>query len=163
MAGFDSTLGHLNGPDRRVVAGRHAGPADVQTVFDAHNGQDLFSKTLVAALHEMEGRPWADYGRSGKGLTTNSLARLLHRFGIRPRTIRIRPETSKGYRRADFEADFARYVPSDPSQPSQVSTDAEDPAPPYRRSSRSATDDNPREDARNAFVVTPVTDGDGDA
>jgi hypothetical protein len=48
-------------------------------------------------------------------LTPSQVARVLRRFGVRPRTLRFgrgrRSETAKGYERADFEDAWSRYVP----------------------------------------------------
>ena len=69
------------------------------------------SADLVAALVAIEGRPWAELGRSRKPLTANGLARRLKPLGIMPDTIRLdEKRTIKGYRLHPFEEAFARYL-----------------------------------------------------
>ncbi|MGC8991090.1 MAG: hypothetical protein ACP5MD_13315, partial [Verrucomicrobiia bacterium] len=41
-------------------------------------------------------------------------AKLLGRFKIKPRTIRLADGTAKGYLAADFESAFLRYLPQNP-------------------------------------------------
>lgn len=65
---------------------------------------------LLAALAAREDRPWPEWN-GGSPITASQLARLLKPFGIRPTTIRIGTETAKGYRFADFDDAFARYLP----------------------------------------------------
>ncbi len=58
----------------------------------------------------MEGRPWPEYGRGRKPITTNQIAKLLRPLGIRPGTVRYGVETPKGYKLETFENVFARYL-----------------------------------------------------
>lgn len=75
------------------------------------------SATLVERLLELDASPWATYGKTGKGLSTNALARLLKEFQVFPSgTVRVGAKTFKGYRRNSFEDAWDRYLP--PSQPS---------------------------------------------
>jgi putative DNA primase/helicase len=46
----------------------------------------------------------------GPGLTAPSLAKLLHRYGIKPRSVRIGEETAKGYKLEAFGDAFQRYL-----------------------------------------------------
>jgi hypothetical protein len=84
--------------------------ADIQAMFD-ERGIDRFpSADLAARLVAVEGAAWADWGH-GKGLTANTLARLLRAFEIRPRTIKLHDgSTPKGYHRHQFEEAFGRYL-----------------------------------------------------
>ena len=62
----------------------------------------------------MEGRAWAEWGRSQKPMSKNGLARLLSRFEIRPGTIRFdNGATPKGYTRDQFSEAFSSYIPED--------------------------------------------------
>jgi hypothetical protein len=73
------------------------------------------SEELVRILVAMEGHPWAEFGRDGKPLTQNRLARLLKPYRITPGTIRIGPgpkDTAKGYKLAQFADVFERYLPA---------------------------------------------------
>ena len=77
------------------------------------------SKTLAEALADMEGHPWAEYGRQHKPITQHALARLLADFNITPGTIRISDrDTPKGYKREQFADVWERYPsPDSPDQP----------------------------------------------
>jgi len=87
------------------------------------------SEELVRTLVAMEGHPWAEFGRDGKPLTQNRLARLLKPYRITPGTIRIGPgpkDTAKGYKLAQFADVFERYLPAPSTQtvtPSQPNND----------------------------------------
>jgi putative DNA primase/helicase len=83
--------------------------ADIKNEFAARKTDQLPSASLVAALVEIEGRPWAEY-RKGKPLTQNQLARALKPIGIVPENIRVGDKVPKGYLLARFEEAFARYL-----------------------------------------------------
>jgi hypothetical protein len=99
----------------------------VRLLFDiraAFYGKDrLPSADLVACLIGMEESPWADF-EHGKPLIPNALARLLRRYDIAPRTVRIGSKTPKGYHAEQFEDAWARYLPSEAQHPPQCSNDA---------------------------------------
>ena len=69
--------------------------ADIHETWPAHIDR-RFSAEIVQALNMLDGRPWSDFGR-GAGITTNWLAGKLKDFGIRPKQVRIGPETKQGY------------------------------------------------------------------
>jgi putative DNA primase/helicase len=83
--------------------------ADVRLVFDARREDRLTSKVLISALADLEGRPWAEVSR-GRPITDRVLVRLIGRFGVRPRSIRIGDGTPKGYLRAELADAFDRYL-----------------------------------------------------
>lgn len=85
--------------------------ADIRDIFDAKGAEAMASAELAAALVALEGHDWAEYGRSGKPLTVNGLARLLARDGISPGSVWLAGRSPKGYKRAQFEDAFARYLP----------------------------------------------------
>lgn len=94
----------------RPAADESLGAKLLSDIRDAFEGRDrVGSNDLVALLIEMEGSPWPELNR-GKGLTANSLARLLRPFEIAPRTIRGETDTFKGYRRDFFEDAWSRYL-----------------------------------------------------
>jgi Protein of unknown function (DUF3631) len=77
------------------------------------------SETLVTSLVAREDRPWGEFGRARKPITTNRLASLLRGYRIGPHTIRIGPrdeDTAKGYKRPQFLDAFQRYLPGAPEQ-----------------------------------------------
>lgn len=88
--------------------------ADIRAIFDSAGRDKISSIDLCAALANLESRPWAEYGRSGKSLTQPRLARLLGAFGIAPSTIRLGDTTIKGYTRKAFEDAFSSYLSTDP-------------------------------------------------
>jgi hypothetical protein len=86
--------------------------ADIRAIFSGRENPDyLLSVELVAALIEIEGRPWAEYGRAGKPMSPNQLARILKRVPISPENIRVGNKVSKCYQLAWFTDAFARYSP----------------------------------------------------
>ena len=87
--------------------------ADIRTTLEASAVKNIIPSTdLAAALVAMEGRPWAELGKSAKPLTANKLARLLAPLGIAPERLGAR---TRGYVRNAFNDAFARYSP--PAQP----------------------------------------------
>jgi hypothetical protein len=103
---------------------------DIKWIFDdrpeSNNNRvsvdRIASSDLVKCLTGMEDRPWAEY--KGKGLTQNSLARLLNSFGIFSGTIRLAGDkTAKGYYRHQFDDPFERYLAPQPVTTSQPKTD----------------------------------------
>jgi putative DNA primase/helicase len=78
-------------------------------------GLDRISSALLAELMtEIEGRPWAEYGRNEKPITPAKLARLLKPLGIVSQQIRFAPDdTRKGYYLRQFEEAFSRYLGSE--------------------------------------------------
>jgi putative DNA primase/helicase len=95
--------------------------ADIRDVFNGGQEKggavkaEIKSADLVSALVAMEGHPWAEYGKNGKPLSPNSLARMLANDHISPDTIRFADGSlAKGYRRSQFEDAFARYLPEPP-------------------------------------------------
>ena len=95
---------------------------DIRALFDAQrdatDGGELSSDAIVQALVLMEDRPWPEY-RNNKPITTNSLARLLGRFKIKPTVFRIGKATHRGYLYTGFVDAFQRYLPLPSEQPKQ--------------------------------------------
>jgi hypothetical protein len=75
----------------------------VRRIIDGHG--KIASSHLVKALNEVEESPWG-----GWPLGTRGLARRLKPYGVRPAQIRVGERTLKGYRAADFEDPFGRYL-----------------------------------------------------
>jgi putative DNA primase/helicase len=84
--------------------------SDVRLVLTAEATDRITTKALLAALINLEGRPWADWSR-GRPLSPRQLGTLLGRFGIKPGTIRVGEATPKGYLVGDFTDAFDRYLP----------------------------------------------------
>jgi hypothetical protein len=88
--------------------------ADIRDVFEARGIDRIKSADLATALVAIEGHPWAEFGRAGKALTPNSLARMLKHDHILPSTVRFgggADDTAKGYELSQFEDAFTRYLP----------------------------------------------------
>jgi hypothetical protein len=83
----------------------------------------LRSEDVIAELIKDPEQPWLEY-KNGKPITQKQLARLLGEYHIKSRNVRpsVGPQ-GKGYRRADFEEAWERYVGGAPgfshSDPSQ--------------------------------------------
>jgi hypothetical protein len=90
--------------------------ADIRSLFVEKGAERMPSKDIVAALGDMDTRPWPEW-KAGKPITANQLARVLKTFRIRPTT--YRPAGSdvvvKGYIRDDFTSAWNRYLPADPA------------------------------------------------
>ncbi len=84
--------------------------ADIRAAFEQYGDNKMPSAKLAEYLNDMEGRPWPEYGRSRKPITTNQIARLLRRHAISPGTIRWGAETAKGYKLGTFQEAFSRYL-----------------------------------------------------
>jgi putative DNA primase/helicase len=92
--------------------------ADIRSILvDLGNSDRVQSAELAKKLNEMEGRPWPEYGRSGKPITTNAIARLLKPFHVAPDKIRFTNpkdglgETAQGYWVGPLQHVFDRYLP----------------------------------------------------
>ena len=82
--------GERGGRGGRGVADRDAArrhPGHFQRV------EQIPSAELVAGLVAIEGRPWAEYGKTGKPITQNQLARVLKPLGIAPE---LDPDRGRG-------------------------------------------------------------------
>jgi hypothetical protein len=97
--------------------------ADLRRLFNAEPSGVLFTREIRDALTADEKRPWGEW-KSGKPLSDIQLAKLLKPYGIRPHPVRRGTETGKGYRRAQFDDAFSRYLPPEPVTPSQSSNSA---------------------------------------
>lgn len=87
---------------------------DLRSLFLIH-GDRMQTTTILAALNEMDDRPWPEWSR-GRELTPRGLGRLLSPFDIHPRSIRVsNGETPKGYLHEQFSDSFTRYLPPSPS------------------------------------------------
>jgi putative DNA primase/helicase len=83
---------------------------DIRNIFTEKKDQWISSATLIEALCEITPRPWAEYGRSGKPLTQNKLARLLKPLRIKPERLEVGDERARGYFRSHLDKVFERYL-----------------------------------------------------
>ena len=84
---------------------------DIKGVFEGKAVDRITSADLCEVLGKMEDRPWPEWGRNGKPITPNALARQLSGFGIKPKL--FRPDglekPGRGYLLEDFTDAFSRY------------------------------------------------------
>jgi hypothetical protein len=84
---------------------------DMRMLFADLAADKLASATICERLGKLEERPWPEFGKSRKPITVRQLARLVEPFGIKPKTIRLKDQTTaKGYDLADFTEAFERYL-----------------------------------------------------
>ena len=85
--------------------------ADIQTIFTTRGVERLKSMELVQALNAIEEAPWSNLDK--RPLDASHLAKLLDKYEIRPKTVRLdEGTTAKGYDRAWFADAWERYVPA---------------------------------------------------
>ena len=87
--------------------------SDIRDVF----GEDdrVATTILIDRLNALEEAPWCDW--FGKPLTHRGLAKLLDRYRIKSRNVRLPDgKTPKGFLRAQFEGAWARYLSPNPPQ-----------------------------------------------
>jgi hypothetical protein len=116
---------------------------DLRRLFNESRTDRLSSANIVAALGDMEDRPWPEYSH-GKPITKRGLASILSRFKVGPKTVRFGTETVKGYLLEDLEETFRRFL----AQPACESVTPSQEAP-------EAAPVNPR----NVTTGIDVTDG----
>ena len=83
----------------------------------------------------MEGRQWAEYGKSTKPISKNQLASRVRRFKadpeckvpIEPSTVWIGAHSKKGYHRQQFEAAWQRYLAQTSIDPPFETSDRQTP------------------------------------
>ncbi len=87
--------------------------ADVRHLFEERACDRLSSEAITSALAQLEGHPWAEWGKQRKPLSKNQLARLLKEFEIESGSIRLSDgTTAKGYYRVSFGDAWERYLPA---------------------------------------------------
>ncbi len=82
--------------------------ADLDGVW-ADDEDRLPTAVILDRLHALPEAPWADY--YGKALNDSGLAKLLARYQISPKQIRVGESTPRGYERAALEDAWRRYLP----------------------------------------------------
>jgi hypothetical protein len=82
--------------------------ADLRTVFG--DDEALWTETTLSRLHKLDEAPWGDW--YGRPLAARDLAKLLRPYGIKSCQVRKGDANRHGYRRADFEDTWARYLRS---------------------------------------------------
>lgn len=91
--------------------------SDLRDIYNQFPLADTFSTAdLLEKLRDIETSPWSDWSR-GRGLTAKGLSDLLKPFGIFPGRHMDKGVRNSGYRRADLEDAWSRYLPSIPLIP----------------------------------------------
>ncbi len=85
--------------------------ADIRETFDKAAVDRMPSADLAEALAKIEGRPWAEFGKTSKPISANQLAKLLRRFGVTSENLRHGSEVLKGYFIERFAEAFERFLP----------------------------------------------------
>jgi len=106
--------------------------SDLRTSFNYVGAHLLSSDALLEQLCALDESPWADL--RGKPLDARGLARMLRKYDVTPKVIRVGNSTPRGYDRADLEDVWARYLPTSPpgsatSATAQQGAGVEDPDP----------------------------------
>jgi hypothetical protein len=130
MFAIADSLGEEVGARARTIAQQIAGVTemasagvallqDIKTMFEASTLDYLTSKTIIERLTADPEKPWAEWSR-GKPITEKGVAGLLHEYRIISRTVGPKGSTAKGYRRADFEDGWERYLPPEAETPEEA-------------------------------------------
>jgi Protein of unknown function (DUF3631) len=82
---------------------------DIKTMFDGSTLDYLTTKVIIERLIADPEKPWPEWSR-GKPINDKGLADLLGTYSIRSRTVGPSDARSKGYRKADFEDAWERYL-----------------------------------------------------
>lgn len=83
---------------------------DIRKYFELNEERRVSSEDLVKYLVTLEDRPWPELGKTGRPITKTGVARILKRFDIKPRQLRIEGKKERGYIYADFEDAWTRYL-----------------------------------------------------
>jgi putative DNA primase/helicase len=100
---------------------------DIKSHFDRSTLDYVTSKARIADLTADPEKQWAEWSR-GKAITEKGVAGLLHEFRIVSKSVGPHAE-AKGYRKADFDDAWARYLPSEEPQEAERHEEGES-APP---------------------------------
>ncbi len=86
---------------------------------------------MIDLLCDLDESPWGDL--RGKPLDSRTLARMLSKYGIKPRPVRVGDSTPRGYVREDLHDAWSRYLPPSPAGSATSAT------PQQRADARGAT------------------------
>jgi hypothetical protein len=128
--------------------------SDIRDIFDQQRTETFSTFDLLAALCDEEPQ-WSEFSY-GKPLSSATLARLLKRYGIHHRKLRLGERTLWGYQRASFEDAWMRYLPRKLEQVEQFSKDADNTTIAYLEQAASVPALESKESAINSRVVPDV-------
>jgi putative DNA primase/helicase len=83
---------------------------DIKAIFGEKDVARISSGDLVEALVAIEGRPWGEYGKSGRPLSQNQLAHLLSPLAVAPTVNKVGGKAARSYRLDQFAEPFERYL-----------------------------------------------------
>jgi hypothetical protein len=83
---------------------------DLRILFDQSRESVLGSADILDKLNRLDDRPWASWSNN-TGLTPYHLNRLLERYDLHTKDVRRGESTLKGFRRADLEDAWSRWLP----------------------------------------------------
>jgi putative DNA primase/helicase len=132
---------------------------DVRALFAERGVDRLSSADVVEALVQREDRPWPEW--HGRPLTKRGLARVLGRFGIAPKKIRLGTGVLQGYQLDQFGDTFSRYLPRQAEHLEQASSGAAILGAAIRNGSASVPDAQPTENPHEYSSVPDVPDAEG--
>lgn len=93
---------------------------DIMAIFNVRQVDELATSDLIAALVNLEERPWSEW-RRGRQITPRGVAGLLKPFRIVSKVIRFADGTQHGYARKALEDVYTRYFdPSYPKHPNEI-------------------------------------------
>jgi len=84
--------------------------ADIRFVFQQRGCTDIATADLLADLLGLDEAPWPDL--RGKPLNPARLARMLEPYGVRSGQMWIGGRNVRGFREADFQDPWGRYLPA---------------------------------------------------
>lgn len=90
--------------DERVILLR-----DIRQIADDSGEAGIHATLLVSRLNMMAESPWQRYDY-GRGISAYQIRQLLKDYGISSRQVKVSGTNGRGYRFADFEDAFARYL-----------------------------------------------------
>jgi hypothetical protein len=80
--------------------------ADLRGIFGDHD--QLSTATILESLIALEEAPWGDM--HGKPIDSRRLARMLGKYGVKPKVVRIGDTTPRGYTREALIDEWRRYL-----------------------------------------------------
>jgi len=86
---------------------------DVRTIFLDQRAEVIPTQEILKALHAMEERSWATWGKGNKPITGHGLTRLLKGFELEPKQPRLHKVSGavfRGYAVSAFSFAFSRYL-----------------------------------------------------
>ena len=104
--------------------------SDIRDVFDSTKERCATTDELLTKLKEVEEAPWLSL--RAVGLDARGLAKILKKYEIKPKVLRVGKQTPRGYDREDFVDPWSRYLPPprDKSATGATSETGGQPGPP---------------------------------